>query len=253
MIGKFAQAFCLLGANLPLFGLIILTLWLPANIAIEASLIEVPAERAEGVSFRLNQLIGGAFGPIVLGALIFAIAGRMRGERVGYFEAMAVGFRHWGRMFAARFFANFRILLGLIALIIPGIVLGVRYSLLEPAIIMERPSDAGRRSTDLTLGRRWPIFFALAIALAFDYACGLATRYAFQQTEALDNFWAYVAADCLLDVVESLSTVILVLFYLEARQQEAEDAEGREGHLQVDPGSWDLDGPAVAFPGEFAR
>ena len=97
VLGKIVESYRLLGANFLLFSLLILTVWLPGNILINLIIFDNP-ER-EAASFRLNQMIEGFFGPIYVGAMLHALAERQRGRKVGYFEAISVGLRGWGRLF----------------------------------------------------------------------------------------------------------------------------------------------------------
>lgn len=221
MLGKFALAFRLLGSNLALFGGILLTVWLPANLVIESIQFGAAEGDQVGATIRLNNVLQGVFGPIAEGALIFALASRMLGQGVSYREAMAVGFRKWGSLFVANCVAGLLILLGLVALIVPGILLAVRYSLLDSVVVLEQGREPRARSTDLTRGRGWQILAARLLFFAIFIPASSAAGYALGQFEALDTFWVNVALDCVFDIARALSTIVLFLFYWEARQQEA--------------------------------
>ena len=69
-------------------------------------------------SFRYNQLVEGIFGPIYVGAVIFALDRRRRGLHAGYGESIGMGLRNWGRLWTTRFGAWFLIILGVFALIV---------------------------------------------------------------------------------------------------------------------------------------
>ena len=225
VFGKFGLAWRLLFENFSLYALIMLTVWLPANIAIAYFLSNAPPGREVMLSFQLNSMMNGGFGPISSGALIFAVAMRMEGQKVGYREAMGVGFRNWGRLFIANFYAGIITTLGYVALIVPGILLSVRYALIDPAVIFERPTAPRSRSTELTSGRRWPIFFAGVLFFTLfglcTYAIAVVVALVQERLEWLDQFWVGIAVDCVFSVFESLFTLVIVLFYLEARAQEA--------------------------------
>jgi len=163
MAGKFSEAVRLLWGNLGLFSAIILTVWLPGNILTNYVAYHVvePGDEYSGY-MSLNMWIETIFGPIYIGALVYAMFQIKSGRAVTYREAMGVGIRKWGSLFAARFAAGILILLGSIALVIPGIILAVRYSLLDAPVVIEGKgaSAARARSTALTIGRRWRIFWA---------------------------------------------------------------------------------------------
>jgi hypothetical protein len=131
MFGKLAEATHLLLSNIALFTLIVLTVWLPGNLVIEYLAFNVWSEDDVLPYVKLGWWIEALFGPLYVGALLFAANQRKRGEKVGYLDAMAVGFQNWARLIVARFAAGLIILLGFIALVVPGIVLTVRYALLE--------------------------------------------------------------------------------------------------------------------------
>lgn len=115
MIAKFSEAFRLLKQNPWLFTAIVLTVWLPGNI-----LINYVAYNLEGASetlyLKLPMWIEGIFGPIYIGALVHSLFQIKSGHTVTYREAIAIGFKKWGSLFAARFVAGVLMLLGFIAL-----------------------------------------------------------------------------------------------------------------------------------------
>ncbi len=160
MIAKFSEAFRLFGQHLGLFTAIILTVSLPANILVDY-VANAEASTAVGV-VRLSIWIEGIFGPIYIGALLYSLFQIKSGRAVTYKEAIAVGFKKWGLLFAARLVAGLLIGFGSIAFVIPGVILAVRYSLLEAAMVVEGEGVSGSRarSAALTAGRRWQIFGA---------------------------------------------------------------------------------------------
>ena len=153
MTAKFSEAFRLLWRHLGLFTTIILTVWLPGNI-----LLNYVAYNVEGSSdmgflgvMKMSMWIETIFGPIYIGALVYALFQIKSGQTVTYKEAIVVGFKKWGPLFAARFIAGFFIGLGFLALIVPGIILTVRYSFLDPVVILEEvkvTTNARSRSAD---------------------------------------------------------------------------------------------------------
>jgi len=216
VFGKFIESYRLLGSNLLLFGLLVLTVWLPGNILINLILFDNP-ER-EAATFRLNQMIEGFFSPIYVGAILHALAEMQRGRTVGYSEAISVGLRGWGRLFGARFFTGFFILLGLVALIVPGIILMVQYALLDPIVVLEGRSgpEARSRSKGLTQGRRWQILVAgiLFYGTFLPFTIGL---YAILGgMELITNVATAVALDCIMNLISAVITILMFLFYWEA-------------------------------------
>ncbi len=232
MVKKFSEALSLLWNNLGLFTAIVLTVWLPGNILINFVAHNYYAEVSIG-SMMLPMWVGGIFGPIHIGALVYALYQIKMGRTARYREAMSVGFRKWGSLFAARLVAGFLIVLGFIALIIPGIILAVRYSLLDAAVIVEDKgtSESRVRSKELTAGRRWQIFGAATLFvipfLLFSFIIYLPLGF----FESLNIMPVEVALDCIMDVGFIVIEIVIFLFYWESIQPitSAEPAAGADG------------------------
>ncbi|HEX6740698.1 MAG TPA: hypothetical protein VF079_02740 [Sphingomicrobium sp.] len=77
----------------------------------------------------------------------------------------AVGAGGFGALFAVSLIGQLCIVLGLILLVIPGVILLVRWSLGVPIVLSERVSaiEALRESWRATEGRFWPVFAVLLI------------------------------------------------------------------------------------------
>lgn len=212
------EATRLLFSHLGLFSALILTVWLPGNIL--TGYLEYYVFGKEDIwrSLRVTIWIEAIFGPLYTAAIIFALERLRRAERVSYVEAMSAAFRRWPRLFVARMVAGVLVLLGFVALVIPGVLLLVRYALLDPVVVLEDVSswESRSRSAQLTRGRRWPIFgagllFFLALAaLSFLLYVPLGT------VEPLNNIFVSVGLGCALDVFFGLLTIIMFLFYWES-------------------------------------
>jgi hypothetical protein len=241
VLGKFGLASRLLAGNLALFSLVILTVWLPINLVIESIESNAPPGQEGFASLRLNYMAQGFFGPISIGALIFALSGRMRGERVTYPQALVAGLSNWGRLFIANFVAGLLILAGYVCLIIPGIILQIRFSLLDAVVVLEPDSPPRPRSTELTRGKAWQILSAGLLFMTLYLPLAFAAGFALESLELPDAFWLNVVADCILDVVGSIFTIVMFLFYWESRQQlgtikaKAPDPDGDFGGWEMSP------------------
>jgi len=225
MIAKFSEAFRLLRRHLGLFSAIILTVWLPGNILLESVAYYVNATDDTNLlhTVRASMWIETIFGPIYVAALVYALFEIKHGRSVSYKEAMAVGFRKWGPLIGARFFAGMLIALGLVALVIPGIVLIVRYSLLDAVVVLERrnlvtnPRD---RSAALTSGRRWQIFWAGMLFFPAFLAASLALNLPAALIEPLNIMPVQVLLDCVSDIIYAIIQIFIFLFYWEATSDE---------------------------------
>jgi hypothetical protein len=220
--GKLAMAFQLLFGQLPLFTALVLTIWVPGHLLIEMIVAGNPNAADSLRMIQLNNLIEAVFGPIYVGGIITALAGRMSGERTTYVEAMRAGLHHWGRLFGARLVAGLIILLGFLALIIPGIILAIRFSLIDEVVVLEGSgvSTSRQRSTQLTSGRGSQIFLAgaaaIAMILTFAFLLGVGLEFA----DLSNNPLVTAACDCLIDVFAVSFVCLLFLYYWEARRQE---------------------------------
>lgn len=93
--------------------------------------------------------------------------------------------------------------LGMVLLLIPGIIVGVMWSVSVPVMVVEGggPIQAMGRSRVLTKGSRWPIFGLVVVAVLISYALALAI-YGF-------NFAAMAAASTTPDITKIIGTVIV--------------------------------------------
>jgi hypothetical protein len=221
MLRKFVEAIRLFCTNFVLIASIILTVWLPGNLLGEYLIWYVPSDDDVVRSFRVSALIEGVFGPIYCGALVYALAQLKGGRRPRYFEAISVGVRTWGRLFSARFFAGLWIMLGLILLVVPGIVLMVRYAFIDAVVVLEGAGgdSARRRSAELTRGFRWQIFLAGLLFLVTFVPLGFAIRVPYEQFfPALNTMATDVAADCVLDMAYAIVQIVIFLYYWQATE-----------------------------------
>jgi len=239
MIAKFSEAFHLLRQNLGLFTAIILTVWLPGHILINGLAYNLEGA-SELIDFKLTLWIEGIFAPIYIGALVHALFRIKSGQTVTYREAIAVGYKNWGTLFGARFVAGAYTLLGLIAFIIPGVILAVRYALLDSAVIVEgRGMSASRtRSIDLTAGMRWQIFLAAVLYFIGFMGLSFLIYLPLGFAESLDIMPVGVVIDCILEVAFSIIQIVMFLFYWEATQHrrviEASDIPDSETDAPAD-------------------
>jgi hypothetical protein len=227
MLSKFSEAGRLLWSNLVLFSAIILTVWLPGNLLVNLLAFHVYSEEEIVGIIRITFWIEGIFGPLYIGAMIHALSELKQGRSPSYFVAMGAGFRNWIGLFAARFVAGLIIFLGLIALIIPGIILMVRYALLDSVVVLERagPSEARRRSAELTVGNRGQIFGAGLLFLIAFILLAVIIYLPLILVPAIDTMVINVAIDCVLDVTYAVIQIVMFLYYWQATQQGNETTE----------------------------
>jgi hypothetical protein len=118
-----------------------------------------------GVVLLLSAVSYLVIAPLLRASMIRALAGIYLGERPGAGSSIRFGFSKVGWVLLAILLSSLLAGLGLIALVIPGIILYVRYSFAVPAVVVEgqRGSALGR-SWRLSKGLGWHIFGTLLLS-----------------------------------------------------------------------------------------
>jgi hypothetical protein len=126
-----------------------------------------------GLTIVVVQALAGGF---VNMAVHRIVAGEIVGEPVGAREASSFALGKMVTLVAGGVLALFSILIGLLALIIPGLWLIGSFSMLTAVIALEEagPVDALRRSMTLVRGRWWPtVGFLIVVGLLGSVAAQL--------------------------------------------------------------------------------
>ncbi|MGA2699621.1 MAG: hypothetical protein ABSH35_00800 [Isosphaeraceae bacterium] len=221
--GKMVMAFRLLLGQLPLFAALVLTIWIPGHLLIDMAVAGKPNQADSLTALQLGNLVEIVFGPIYSAGIITALAARMAGEKTSYVEAMRAGLHHWGRLFGARIVAGLLVGLGIVALIVPGLVLAVRYSLIDEVVVLEGAGAraARQRSSQLTWGKGLLIFRAGVVSIALIMTFSISLEKLLDLAGLQNQVLAADARDCLISVFAVFFSCLLFLYYWEARQQEA--------------------------------
>jgi hypothetical protein len=226
--GKVVMAFRLLFQQLPLITALVLTIWIPGQLLIEAAQVG-NANPADVLSvIQLSMLVEIVFGPICTGGVITALAAHMSGEKTPYPEALRAGLHHWGRLFGARIVAQGLVMLGLLAFIIPGIILAVRFSLIDEVVVLEGAgvTVARNRSGQLTRGKESSLFLACAFAISLNLLFSITLATSLKNAGLLADPFVAFACDTVIRVFTIFFTCLLFLYYWEAREAEGgEDGE----------------------------
>jgi hypothetical protein len=217
--------------HLHLFTMIALTVWLPGHLVINyldffAGGAPGSTDAAAARGIRVFLVVEAIFGPLVGAATLAALARIKRGEPASYGQVLAEGLAAWPRLFMARLVERAIVLVGLVALIVPGFILLVRVSFVDALVVLDgAPLGAALRlSNALTAGRRAAIFWTggtllvgvLSVAAILSVLAG-----------AAEHFVVQVLADCAIAVTQSIFTIALFLFYWEARHAPAPEAAPR--------------------------
>jgi hypothetical protein len=109
---------------------------------------------------------------LVQAALTYGTVQDLRGQRAGIGECLKLGLARSGNIVSGATQYGFLLGLATLLLIIPGILLYVRWWVFMPAMVVESltPKEAFERSIMLTSGRRWIIFALGALILVVEFA-----------------------------------------------------------------------------------
>ncbi len=164
--GALSRAIGVFARNGLSFSLIAIVAWLPVGLIVYSSL-ELPQQERD-LSQGLANMFGGLLQLVAMAVIIHATFQDMRGRPVRLGESAGRGLKRFFPLIGGGILAGLGMLLGLVLLIVPGIMLLVRWYVFAPVCVVERkgPLGALERSAQLTEGNRWKLF-AIFIILAF--------------------------------------------------------------------------------------
>jgi hypothetical protein len=141
---------------------IVLVIYLPASL-LKACL--VPTNNPTH-SDDFDTLIDLVFDALITPAVIFGVVQFLKNKTFpSVFDAYRFGWNKWGLVWARTFKSGILMILGFILLIVPGFLACLAYTLVPYAVCFESKTQKSslRRSRELSIGRRWLIFFSSAI------------------------------------------------------------------------------------------
>jgi uncharacterized membrane protein len=234
MIQKIREATSLLIENLALFSSIVLTVWLPGSIVLVYLRLFVFPEMTGGDELRIlaqesrvSSAIELIFGPLYVGAILYAASQFKQGLRATYGESMAHSARRSFKLLMTRIGTGLIVLAGLIALIIPGVFLALRFALIDPIVVLEGVEGANARSlsTKLTKGKRWNIFGTMLLTFVGVFTVAFLVSAVLYLPLLLagqpENFVIAVIGECITNILLVIPVIILFLFYWDAKSQRA--------------------------------
>jgi hypothetical protein len=234
MIRKIREANRLLATNLKLFSSIVLTVWLPGSILlvylrfyIFPGITGGDEMRMLVQEFRVSNVIELAFGPLYVGAILHAASQLKKGLPAQYRESMAYAGTRSFKLLGTRIGTGAIVLLGLIALVIPGIVLALRFALIDAIVVLEgvEGSSARNLSANLTQGKRWKILGTMILTFVEICLAILLVSFILYLPLSLvgqnDNFAIAVICECISNILLTLPIIVLFLFYWDTKSQAA--------------------------------
>ena len=239
MRGVLGETARLLGANLHLFTLIALTVWLPGHLALNYLEFFGPPDDQSHQPLRLGFVLQAFFDPLVVAAVISALARVKSGLPATYLEVVLEGLRAWPRLIAVRLViytivavpvavglalsapARPNVAGGLLAstLAVLVIVFLVRVAVIDSVVVLEGATlrTAWARAVTLTRGRRRQIFGVMLVLIVLLVSAVLGLGLAFKHEPQLNHFVVRVLLDCALTVLQLLFSIAGFLFYWRAR------------------------------------
>jgi hypothetical protein len=158
----FTRTFVVIGANfVPFFVLALLFEAIPVGVA---NVVTVYAATNLAASDHwLVQTVTGlvqmALGYVLTGALVRGTIVDLDGRNATLGDCLSYGLRYAAPAFVLALITTFCYLLGLIALVIPAVILMLAWSVAIPVLVCERKGIFGSlaRSRELTRGHRWAL------------------------------------------------------------------------------------------------
>ena len=232
MIQKIREATALLTANFVLFSSIVLTVWLPGSILLVYLRLYVFPETIGGDEFRIfiqelrvANTIEVALGPLYVGAILYAASRLKQGLGATYGESMSHGARRSFKLFGTRIGTGLIILAGFIALIIPGIILALRFALIDEVVVLEgvEGTKARNLSAELTQGKRWNILgtmiLSFIVVILAIFLVSIILYLPLSLVGQDENFVIAVISECISSILLVMPIIVLFLFYWDAKNK----------------------------------
>ena len=238
MSGVLGETFRLLAANLHLFTLLVLTVWLPGHVALNYLEFFGPATDPSFQSLRVAFFLQAVFDPLVVASVLSALARIKAGLPVSYAEALTEGLRAWPRLVLVRFVIYVSLAipialalalgragsagilrgLGLVLGVLAAVIL-VRVAVVDSVTVLENGTvrTAWGRAAALTRGQRGAIFGALLLIFSLLGAAVVTVSLVLRAAPDLNHFVVRVLVDCVLSVGQTAFPIALFLFYWRAR------------------------------------
>jgi hypothetical protein len=205
----------LFGSNLPFLAAVTLVVFVPGKLALQfvCYLLDVPAGGI--LSYLLMDASDWFLGALVAPAVIYGLVEKLRsGHTPPLGESLRWGRRQWARMLGYNLVVEITVALSGALLVVPGLVAMVRLIFTEAIVAIEadREKHVLSRSSDLSRGRRWRIFFVLLPMMIVDLA---GTVLVLGRLEGLTHSRVVLAlVDSLFSVAGQWTTAIVLLLYL---------------------------------------
>jgi uncharacterized membrane protein len=174
------------------------------------------------LSINVGTAIGLIFGPLYVGAILYAASQLKQGLGANYHQCMTYAVRRSLQLLGTRTIAGFIILGGLIALVIPGVILALRFALVDAIVILE--GVGGTRALNLSAkmsqGKKWSLLGAITLAfIGVIGALYLVTALVSLTGQHESSFAISVITSCIGVLLLQFPVFVTFLFYWEAKCQ----------------------------------
>jgi len=152
--------------------------------------------------------------PIYTGGLIYLISKIVVGEKWDIKGCLLVGLHCWINLLLVNIISSLMVILGLFALIIPGLFIFARLSLAEFCVVLDRlsPFEALYRSNKMSRNFTWQIIISAlllsVILLGFQLLIHLAIV-----MFSLANIFIFIITELLIIILWSTFTILFFRFY----------------------------------------
>ncbi len=156
------------------------------------------------------------------GMVVKAAVNGFNGKATSFGQAFDVGVKMFLPLLGLAIIAALGAGLGYLALIVPGVILSVMWSVASPAVVVEKRGvlESLQRSRDLTRGYRWNAFGLMVIYVILSWiigaavgALGLATGGGF--LDGSPNLWVNTASGVVVNILSAVvaSAGVAALYY----------------------------------------
>ena len=156
------------------------------------------------------SLIQFAAAALAIAACFKAISAAYLGDHAGVSESLRYALGRLAPLIAAYFIVVILVVLGILALIVPGIWIAVKLSMTFPAVVSERkgPFASIGRSWSLTSGNWWRVFGTLLVVLLITFVLQIALGGVVGGLLAVSDNVSELTAAIVLTLVNLLTLVI---------------------------------------------
>ncbi len=147
------------GRNLPFFFAVSLVAYLPMLLLSRG----VPTSGSGWILYLAGFVTSMMLSYVSTGLVTYSVLEQLRGRAPSPAASISYGLSRAGPLLIAAIFTGILIAGAMLLLVIPGIILAVRWSLMAPVVIAEKGVDPRARSAELTAGHRWALFALLIL------------------------------------------------------------------------------------------